>query len=239
MTAYPLSFAAGLLTSLSPCVLPALPFFLGSATQRSRHAPLAVAAGLVTSFVIVGLLLGMAGEALNLSTDVVRSMSACLMILAGILLGWTKAQEKLSVWMTPLANWANRKSTEAENGSGLKGYFGSGVLLGAVWSPCVGPTLAAATGLATQAGTAVGAGFMMLFFGIGASVPLLFAAYASQKAFSRSRDKLMSAGSSGKKILAAVFLLVGIGVLFGWDRQLEARMLDWLPDWWIDLTTRL
>jgi len=238
MTAYPLSFAAGLLTSLSPCVLPALPFFLGSATQRSRHAPLAVAAGLVTSFVVLGLLIGMAGEALNLSTDGVRRLSATLMILAGILLTWTKAQNALSAWMTPLANWANRKSNDAEAMSGLKGHYGSGLLLGAVWSPCVGPTLAAASGLATQAGTATGAGFMMLFFGVGASIPLLFAAYASQKAFSRSRDRLMSAGSSGKKILAAVFLLVGIAVWFGLDRRLEAWMLDLLPEWWIDLTTR-
>ncbi len=238
MTAYPLSFAAGLLTSLSPCVLPALPFFLGSATQRSRHAPLAVAAGLVTSFVVLGLLIGLAGEALNLSTDLVRNLSASMMILAGILLGWTRAQNKLAEWMTPLANWANRKSQDADQVSGLKGQFGSGLLLGAVWSPCVGPTLAAASGLATQAGTAAGAGIMMLLFGLGASVPLLFAAYASQKAFHRSRDKLMLAGSSGKKILAGILLLVGLAVWLGWDRQLEIWMLDRMPDWWIDLTTR-
>jgi cytochrome c biogenesis protein CcdA len=212
---------------------------VGSAAQRARGAPLALAAGLIVSFVVVGLTLSLAGDALGLSEAAVRTGAAWVMIAAAVVLLVPRLQEVASRWLAPLASRADGTGRQIEQrGRGLAGQFFSGMLLGAVWSPCVGPTLAAAVGLASQADTAAQAALMMLLFGTGASVPLLFAAYAGQRVFGKYRNALMARAAVGKKLLAGVLLVVGVAVLAGLDKRLEAAVLDLLPNWWVEITTR-
>ncbi|HMP00673.1 MAG TPA: cytochrome c biogenesis CcdA family protein [Kiritimatiellia bacterium] len=239
MMAYPLSLVAGLLTSLSPCVLPALPFVVGSAAQRRRGAPLALAAGLVVSFTVTGLLIASAGSVLGLSEDALRLLASGVMMVAGVFLLATPLQMMLSRWLAPLAGKAGMASATAEAERGLVGSFMAGALLGAVWSPCVGPTLGAAAGLASQAGGLLPSGIMMALFGVGAAIPLLFAAYASRQAFMRHRDRFMRHGALGKKILGITLLIVGALVVTGGDKAFEAWLLARLPDAWLNLITAL
>ena len=72
----------------------------------------------------------------------------------------------------PLANWANGR-LEGRDTGGPAGQFGVGVLLGAVWSPCVGPTLGAASLLAAQGRDLGQVALTMFVFGLGAALPLL------------------------------------------------------------------
>jgi cytochrome c-type biogenesis protein len=239
MLGYPLSFAAGLLTALSPCVLPALPFVVASAGQRARGAPLALAGGLIVSFVAVGMTLSLVGDALGVSEAAIRYGAAWIMIAAAMVLFIPRLQDAAARLFSPLASRAAGAGQQIDGGDrGLRGQFLSGLLLGAVWSPCVGPTLAAAVGLAAQTETAAQAALMMTLFGVGASLPLLFAAYAGQRVFGRYRDALMARAAVGKKLLAVGLLAVGVAVLAGLDKRLEAAVLDLLPNWWVELTTR-
>lgn len=226
-----LAFAAGLLTALSPCVLPLLPLVMGSAA-RNRYAPAALAAGFVTTFTVIGVLLASLGTALGLSDTVVRSTSAALLVAAGVLMISHRLQDSAGRWLSPLASASARLSAHADEGPG--GQFFVGALLGGVWSPCVGPTLGAALGLATRGETLVQAAAIMTAFGLGSATLLLAAGYASRAVIGR-RLRLLQAGERGRLVFGIVLLLVGVSVASGVDKSIESLVLARVPQWWIEL----
>ena len=234
MWAIPLAFAAGVLTALSPCVLPVLPLVMGSAA-RTRLGPLALAAGFVAAFTAIGIALASVGAAIGLTDAIVRSVSAGLLVAAGVLMMSHRLQEKMGGWLSPLASGSAKLSMRA--GDGVGGQFAVGVLLGGVWSPCVGPTLGAALGLAASGDTIVHAAAIMLAFGMGSATLLLAAGYAS-RAMIGQRLRLLHAGAAGRIALGAVLIAVGVAVWSGLDKTIEAAALARLPAWWIDLLAR-
>ncbi|HLO76976.1 MAG TPA: cytochrome c biogenesis protein CcdA, partial [Magnetospirillum sp.] len=169
-------FVAGTLSTLSPCVLPLLPVLLGGALQQHRLAPVALAGGLAASFTGVGLLVAMLGFAAGIDGASVRVAAAVLMAAFGVVLLSPRAQ-------AAFAGIGSRASAGAGgllaglSGDGLGGQFLVGLLLGAVWSPCAGPTLGAAIGMAAGSGTALNAAAIMVAYSLGAAAPLLALAY--------------------------------------------------------------
>jgi cytochrome c-type biogenesis protein len=236
MIAFALSFAAGLLTALSPCVLPLLPIVVGSAATAGRMGPVALAGGLVTAFTTVGLLLASVQEAVGLDDVVLRRVSAAVLFLAGAVLVSTRLQDLANRAASPLAGLSTRMSTRL--GDSVFAQFAIGAALGGVWSPCAGPTLGAAIGLATQADTLPRATAMMFMFGVGATIPLLSAGYASH-ALLASRGLLLRAASTGKTIFGGALLALAGFVWFGLDKTLEAVLLARLPDWWVDILAKI
>jgi cytochrome c biogenesis protein CcdA len=232
MVAVGLSFVAGLLTALSPCVLPALPIIVGSAAADRRHGPLALAAGLVIAFTAVGVGLSSLGSIAGVDNDAVRTGAGVMLLAAGLLLLVPRWQNRLSGWLAPVASGANRLASRA--GGGLAGQFAVGALLGAVWSPCVGPTLGAAVGLAASGDSLGRATTMMLAFGVGSAMPLVAAAYASRGLMAR-RVAIGGAAARGKVVFGVALVALGALVISGADRLREAAVLARLPQWWIDL----
>jgi cytochrome c-type biogenesis protein len=112
------------------------------------------------------------------------------------------------------------------------------VLLGALWSPCVGPTLGAASLLAAQGRDLAQVAVTMLVFGLGAGLPLLLLGLLSRETLRRWRDRMMSAGKGGKLILGLVLVATGLLVLTGLDKHVEAILVASSPDWLTELTTR-
>jgi hypothetical protein len=102
------------------------------------------------------------------------------------------------------------------------------------WSPCVGPTLGAALGLATRSDTLAHAAAIMAAFGLGSATLLLAAGYASRAVIGQ-RLRLLQAGERGRFVFGIVLLLVGASVASGVDKVIEAVVLARLPQWWIDL----
>ena len=232
-----LALVAGALTTLSPCVFPLLPLVLGGAQQRHRAAPLAMGLGLIASFALMGLLIGVAGDALGLTPQRVRAGSAWLLIAFGVVLLVPALNERFTQWISPIASGANRASGVLPQGS-LWAALLTGALLGLIWSPCSGPLLGAAlTLVATEGGAARGA-LILGLFGLGAAVPLVMAAYASRSLFDRVRQRVLASGERGKKLFAVLLLFVGLLILSGADKWLEARVNDLLPDSWLALTTK-
>lgn len=233
-----LSFAAGALTILSPCVLPLVPIVLGSAAQQHKWGPLALAAGLVTSFTTVGLAVAVLGASSGFDGEIVRTFGAVLLVLAGIALVVPQVQALLTKMATPLANWASQRQAGLER-FGLAGQAAIGVLLGLVWSPCVGPTLGAATALAAQGEQLGEVAFIMLAFALGIASVLLAIAFATREFLTKWRRKLMSTGSGGKRVLGAMLLAVGLFIMTGTDRQVESILVAASPDWLINATTSI
>ena len=106
-----------------------------------------------------------------------------------------------------------------------------GLLLGAVWSPCVGPTLGAASVLAARAENLTVVALTMLAFGIGAALPLLVIGLMSREALARWRGRLLAAGSGGKVALGVLLVAVGVLVLTGLDKRLETILVEASPAW--------
>lgn len=233
-----LAYAAGALTILSPCVLPLVPIVLSSAAQRHRYAPLALAAGLVVAFTATGFIVAAFGQALGIDTLVVRAAGAVVLCVAGVVLLVPKLQDVLTRVATPLAAWASQRQSALDARTGLWGQALVGALLGVVWAPCVGPTLGAAVALAAEGKDLAEVGLVMIAFGLGISTVLLVIAFAARGALSRWRGRMMMAGGRGKAVLGILLLLVGVFILTGFDRQVEAFALDHFPDWMTEWSTQ-
>jgi cytochrome c-type biogenesis protein len=232
-----LAFIAGLLSILSPCVLPLLPLVLGAAASEHKLGPAALAAGLALSFVAIGLFVATIGYSLGLNASLFRNISAFIMIVLGLLLIVPALQTRVAQAGAPLANWAEQTFGGIAT-KGLYGQFGVGILLGAVWSPCVGPTLGAASLLAAQGTNLSEVALTMLVFGIGAALPLLGLGMLSREALVRMRSTMMNAGKSAKMALGILLLLIGVSITSGYDRQFETLLVEASPDWLTQLTTR-
>jgi len=232
-----LALLAGLLTALSPCVLPLIPIVIGTALGEHRFGPIALAAGLALSFVIIGLFVATVGFTIGLDQELFRSVAAVLLILVGGVLLMPRLQLQLASAAGPVGNWA-----QAHAGSfsprGLGGQFAVGLMLGAVWSPCVGPTLGAASVLAARAENLISVALTMLAFGIGAALPLLAIGMMSREALARWRNRLLAAGSGGKVLIGMVLVAVGALILTGLDKRIEAVLVEISPAWLTELTTR-
>jgi cytochrome c-type biogenesis protein len=232
-----LAFLAGILSILSPCVLPILPIVLAGAASSHRRGPLALAAGLCLSFVGIGLFLATAGHSIGLEADRLRYVAAALMMLVGLVLVVPRLQAQIAVAAGPIGNWADGRLVMSR-ANGVAGQFWIGVLLGAVWSPCVGPTLGAASLLAAQGKDLAQVALIMLAFGAGAALPLLALGWFSRETMARWRGRLLAAGSGMKSALGLFLLVAGMLVVTGADKALEAFLVEVSPEWLTSLTTR-
>jgi cytochrome c biogenesis protein CcdA len=232
-----LALIAGMLSTLSPCVLPLVPVVIGAAIGEHRYGPAALAAGLALSFVVIGLLVATLGFAVGLDQEIFRSVAAVLLILVGGVLLMPRAQAQLAAAAGPVGNWAQAHAG-GFSARGPGGQFLVGLLLGAVWSPCVGPTLGAASVLAARAENLATVALTMLAFGVGAALPLLAIGLMSREALARWRSRLLAAGSGGKVALGGLLLAVGVLILTGLDKRLETILVEVSPAWLNELTTR-
>ncbi len=237
MTGIALALLAGALSVLSPCVLPLIPIVLGAAVGEHRFGPAALAAGLALSFVTIGLFVATIGFSIGLDLDVFRSVAAILLIVMGAVLLIPRVQAQVAAAAGPVGNWMQAQAGEVR-GRGLGKQFTVGVLLGAVWSPCVGPTLGAASLLAARAENLGLVALTMFAFGIGAALPLLLIGMMSREAMSRWRGRLLAAGQGGRAAMGAILLATGLLILSGLDKRLEAILVAASPTWLTDLTTR-
>jgi cytochrome c-type biogenesis protein len=232
-----LALLAGLLSTLSPCVLPLVPIVVAAALSEHRFGPVALAAGLALSFVAIGLLVATLGFAAGLDQDLFRSIAAVLLILVGGALVMPRLQLQLATAAGPIGNWAQAHAGGFST-RGLGGQFAVGLMLGAVWSPCVGPTLGAASVLAARAENLTGVALTMLAFGIGAALPLLAIGMMSREALARWRSRLLAAGSGGKMLLGVMLVAIGVLILTGLDKRVETILVEASPAWLTQLTTR-
>ncbi|MBI3701787.1 MAG: cytochrome c biogenesis protein CcdA [Afipia sp.] len=232
-----LAFVAGLLSILSPCVLPLLPIVFGTAASEHRRGPVALAMGVALSFTVIGLFVATVGFGIGLDADLFRKVAATLMIVVGVVLAMPVLQMRLGAVGGPLSNWADGKMSGVQS-RGIAGQLLMGLLLGMVWSPCVGPTLGAASILAAQ-GTSLGqVSVTMLAFGIGAALPLIAIGLVSRQMMANWRSRMISAGKNAKTVLGNLLVLIGLLILSGLDKNLETILVNISPDWLTNLTTR-
>ena len=230
------AFLAGTLSILSPCVLPLVPVVLTGANKMHRFGPVALMGGLVLSFTLAGLFIAQFGFTIGINQNTMRYFAAVIIGLAGVFMLLNSLQEKFVAVIDPFLNGL-RNYIDRFQVAGLKGQFMLGALLGLVWTPCVGPTLGAAVGLAMQTETMLNASTVMAAFAFGAGVPLLIIAYAGAQIITK-RKKMSVMAKYGKPALGVILLYTGISILTGLDKTVEILLTNSMPEWLVDLTTR-
>jgi cytochrome c biogenesis protein CcdA len=205
--------------------------------QQHALGPLALAAGMALSFAGVGgVVLGL-GFAIGFNGEILRQAAGILMLVFGLVLLSPRLQGLFAAWLAPFSQGGNsllaKITPEGPWGQAMLGF-----LLGIIWTPCTGPTLGAAVGLAASVQTAMHAFLIMLVFGLGAATPLLVLAYGSRHALQKRKQGLGLIALNSKPILGGVLLAVGVLTLTGLDKKIEALLVDVSPDWLIDLTTK-
>lgn len=233
-----LAYLAGLLTLINPCVLPVLPIVLASALGRHRLGPVAMATGMGGSFVVLGLTVAAFGQSLGLTEERLNTIAAFGMILFGAALLLPRAA---ALFQTATAGLAARADAgiDRTQDNGLAGQALGGALLGAAWSPCIGPTLGGAIALASGGGSLMQAGAIMLAFATGVATLILALAYGARDLLIRNRARAQALALRARPIIGAIFVAVGLAMLAGAVHAIEALAVQILPLWLQDLSVSL
>ncbi|MBO9399562.1 cytochrome c biogenesis protein CcdA [Shimia sp. R9_1] len=229
------AYAAGLLTLINPCVVPVLPIVLATALQASKHGPAALALGMSISFVVLGMLVTTFGYAIGLTPETLSQAGAVLMIVFGAILLVPRFSMAFSTATAGVAAKAD-SGMDAVDNSTLRGQFLGGLLLGAVWSPCIGPTLGGAISLASQGENLGFAALIMVAFAAGVSTLILGLGYGARSTIGRHQATMRAIAAKSRPIMGAIFLATGLALFFSLHHVIEGWLLSVMPAWLIDLS---
>ena len=205
------AFAAGLIAGISPCILPVLPvvFFAGAVSPShdgvARNAwrrPIAIIAGLIISFSILVLAGSSLIAATRLPSNFLHDLGIGLLLIIGLGFLVPRLGEMLERPFARLGGVAP---------SGARGGFVIGLALGLVFVPCAGPILAAITVLGATHHVGILTVFITVSFAVGATVPLLFVAFAGERLVQRARS-LRERAVLLRRIGGVVLLVMALGI---------------------------
>lgn len=225
------AFVGGLLTVLSPCVLPVLPVLL-SGTVGGKGRPLGIIAGFIGSFVLLTLFLSSIVGALGLSADVLRWGAVILLLGFGLVLALPALHQRFELWMSrtiklPSAQPNNQPNSGQDNANGFVSGVFVGATLGIVWTPCVGPVLASVTTLALSGTVTVFAAAITFAYALGVALPMLAVMLGGRKLL--HRPALLGRLGSIQQTFGVALVLFAVGMMFGLDRQFQTFLVEQLP----------
>ena len=218
------AFVAGVVTAVSPCVLPVLPIVLAAGAGGDRRRPYLVIAGLIASFSFFTLASVQIIDALHIPSSLLRDVAIAIVAVFGLTLllpALSAAYERATARIPALgARMAH---------PGLAGGLVTGVGLGLVWTPCAGPILGAVTSLAVTAPGSAATVALVVAYALGAGLPLLAIALGGRTALARL--KLRSASPWAGRALGALVLVTAGLMAVGADTAISADLTSALPDW--------
>lgn len=204
-----IGFVAGVVTALSPCVLPVLPIVLaGGATGRR---PFAIIAGIVLSFTVFTLFAAWLLDSLGLPADLLRNLAIALLLLVAATLLWPRVGELLA---RPLQALTRRRPGD------LGGGFLLGAGLGLVFVPCAGPVLAAVTVIAARREVGLDGVLLTLSYAAGAALPMLAIALLGQRASRSLRGHAVTVRRTAGVLVGIAALAIAYGV----DQDLQTQV---------------
>lgn len=236
MTALLLAFFAGTLTVINPCILPLLPIVVAAAFANGKLGAAALLAGLVAGFATLGVLVNATGALFGVSEDTLRTAVAILLLVFAAVLLIPALERRFSNLVAPVgAAGANLAARAGQYG--IAGQFAVGILLGAIWAPCSGPSVGAALSLAAEAGGYLAAAGRMTAFALGAALVLFLVAIGARSLAARGSG-VAKIAPYAKKIAGGAFLLVGVLMLSGFDKLIEGVLVELMPNWLVAFTTK-
>ena len=217
------AFLAGLVTILSPCILPILPIVLSGSLQSGKSRPLGVITGFIASFTFFAVFSFSLANAFGFSTEILRNFAVVLLILFGL----ATFTPKLQLF---LENITSRFSSlgQGKKRTGFSGGFILGITLGLIWTPCVGPILASVLTLAATSTITFQLILITFSYSLGTAIPLFFIAYGGKRAlttlpfFKKNAEKI-------QKTFGVLIILTAFLIFFNLDRKFQTYILDVFP----------
>ena len=215
-----LAYFGGILTILSPCILPVLPFVFARADQSFRKSGLPLLAGMVVTFAVVASLATVGGGWAVRANQFGRVAALVLFGSFGLALIFSSLAERLS---RPLVQLGNRLSQNSETDPSVANSFLLGIGTGLLWAPCAGPILGLILTGAALGGASVHTTILLLAYAAGAATSLTIALLAGGRVFAAMKRSL-GAEEWIRRILGVAVLLAVIAVAFGLDRGFLSRL---------------
>jgi cytochrome c biogenesis protein CcdA/thiol-disulfide isomerase/thioredoxin len=261
------AFISGIVTILSPCILPIAPVVLSGGVSGGKARPFGVVTGFIASFVVFTLSLSAIVQATGISPEIPRYMAVVILVAFGLVMIVPALRDRFELWSSdfvsrfeglrappnpaedgmarPLAasmatdaGSASQQARPTARAHALSGY-GSGIVmglgLGIVWTPCVGPIMASVIGLAVANSVDARAVVITVAYAVGTAIPML-AVMVGGKALIAKASWLLKRSDSIQRVLGVLMIVVGVVVLFGWERQFQTAVLNAAPGYGSGLT---
>ena len=226
------AFLAGIVTVLSPCILPLLPIILSSTADTSgKRRPFGVVVGFVGSFTFFTLFLSTLVKFSGIGADTFRFISIIILATFGASLLIPKVQLVIEQLFSKLAGYAPK----AQGRTGFLGGLVIGFSLGLLWTPCVGPILASVISLAITGSVSAEAAIITLAYSIGTAIPMFMIMSAGSTALQKVPWLVRNTGKI-QKAFGVLMILTAVGIYFNVDRRFQTYILDLFPGYGTGLT---
>ncbi len=207
----PIAFGAGLVTALTPCILPVLPIVLAGGGAGGRRRPYAIVAGLVTTFTALTLAATSILDALHLGANALRDIAVAALIVLAATLVIPRFGELLE---RPFAFLTRRRAGD------LGGGFLLGASLGIVFVPCAGPVFGVVSTNAALHHIGTTTVFVTLCYALGAAIPMLLLAAGGRTVVARVRANAPIVRAA----LGVVMIVGAIAIYEGWETSLQTKI---------------
>ncbi|USN53074.1 MAG: cytochrome c biogenesis protein DipZ [Candidatus Nomurabacteria bacterium] len=225
------AFLAGVVTVLSPCILPILPVILTGSVTGSKRRPLGIVLGFILSFSFFTLFLATIVQSTGISAGALRTFSIVVLFGFGVSLLFPRVQ----VWLEQLFSRLSSRAPRQANRTGFWGGILIGLSIGLLWTPCVGPILASVISLALTGSVSSGAAFITLAYAIGTAIPMLAIMYGGRHLLQRVPWLMQNTGRI-QKAFGVFMIITAIGISANLDRKFQTFILDTFPNYGIGLT---
>jgi len=234
------AFLSGVVTILSPCILPVLPIVLSGGVGGGRARPFGVLVGFIVSFTVFTLTLSAIVQALGIPVDAMRIVAVVLIVLFGIVMLVPALRDRFEIIASRIAR-RGATSGGAAGAPAKTGWsgFGSGIVvglsLGLIWTPCVGPIMASVISLALTQHVDGGSLFITLAYTLGTSIPMLGVMLGGRALLNRVPALTRNAARI-QQVFGVLMIVVGVAIGLGWDRRFQAAVLAAFPNYGSGLT---
>ena len=228
------AFLAGVITVLSPCILPILPIILTSSiggVNTGKSRPMGVVIGFILSFTFFTLFLSTIVRLSGIPAEALRLVSVIVVAGFGISLLVPQFQVLVERLFSKLASFMPSSQGRTGFGGGLLIGFSVGLL----WTPCVGPILASVISLAITGTVTFDAFLITLAYSLGTAIPMFLIMLGGQNALRRVPWLLSNLGQI-QKLFGILMILTAIGIFFNVDRRFQTFVLNTFPQYGTGLT---
>lgn len=220
MLLYLLSYLAGALTIMSPCILPILPFAFARAGKPFLSHGLPMLAGMTVMFAGMAVLVSVGGQWAVGANDVGRGVALVLLALFGLTLVFPSLADRMT---RPLVQLGGRWAQSAHGDSGWRGSLALGAATGLLWAPCAGPILGLVLTGAALKGGGLATGVLLLAYGLGAATSLALALVVGGKVYGAMKRSL-GFGEKVRQVLGLVVLAAVAVIALGLDTGVLTKL---------------
>src|SRR5689334_971135 len=215
-----LAYFGGILTILSPCILPVLPFVFARADRSFLRSTLPLLAGMAATFAIVATLAAVGGGWAVQANAVGRWAALILLALFGIALVFPSVSDRLTRPVVALGSRLTEKQGQQDS---IWSSVILGIATGLLWAPCAGPILGIIFTAAALQGASFNTTLLLLAYALGAATSLALALLVGGKVFARMKKSLVA--SERIRQVLGVLVLVGVAAIaFGLDTRVLSKI---------------